>query len=80
MPTEKGGWSTHNEIDYIDKLISAKAAPNMFTEPRGLLNNYIDSAKKRRKHHTFGSVDADQVIGYAQNLSQKLFRGARRML
>lgn len=79
MPTEAGGWTTHNEIDYIDKLISGRAAPNMFTEPQVLLNNYIASAKKRRKHDTFGDVDADQVIGHAQNLRQKLLRDARCM-
>ena len=77
MPTEKGGWTTHNEIDYIGKLMSGKAAPNMFTEPQVLLKNYIASAKKRRKRDTFGDVDADQVIGHAQNLRQKLFRDAR---
>ena len=82
MPTESGGWTTGNEIAYIDGMVSKKfsnAVVIQLASREKLLNNYIRSAKKRRAWDTFGTVDADQVIGYAQNLRQKLFRGARCM-
>ena len=71
------GWTTRNEIKYINGLISG-----MFREKsrygrsrrlpvEGLLKNYINSAKKRERWGTFGSVDPKKVIAYAQEQLEK---------
>ncbi len=60
------GWSTKNEIEYIDKLISGKASENVRAPKEVLLKNYIRSAKRRRARGTFGAVKARDVIRYAR--------------
>lgn len=71
------GWSTRNEVAYIDGMVSKKwsqAVVIQLASRKELLDNYIRSAKKRRDWGTFGDVDAGQVIGYAKTLRQKLVR------
>ena len=71
-------WSTGNELDYLHKLVYG----GLFIGPGSghqcnipndvLLNNYIVSAKRRRKLDTFGYVDADVVINEAEEMLSKL--------
>jgi len=71
-------WSTANEISYINDLVSGA----VFVRPggnylpqnstRGLLRNYIASAKKRKQFKTFGDVDTKTVIRYAEDTLEKL--------
>jgi hypothetical protein len=69
-------WSTNNEKDHIDQLVSGAFAwkgpyvPRLSPEER--LQSYIKTAKMRKKWDTFGGVNADEVILYAQGLLDKL--------
>jgi hypothetical protein len=65
-PMDGNGWSTQNEIDYIDKLVSGKALESVRAPTEVLLRNYIRSAKRRRAWGTFGSIKAQKVIRYAR--------------
>lgn len=70
------GWNTHNEIDFIDGLISGKWREERVRyerTPIELLTGYIRHAKDRKKWGTFGqNVNPDEVIKYAQKLLKKL--------
>lgn len=71
-------WSTGNELEYLKQLVYG----GLFSGPgcghrcqvpvEVLLGNYINSAKKRKKWGTFGYVDPDVVIGYAEEMRSKL--------
>ena len=71
---EKGSWTTLNEIKYLDGLICGKwvIPGKIIPEPEVLLTSYIRSAKKRKACNTFGKVDADKVIAYAENTLSRL--------
>ena len=65
-------WTTGNEKEYIDGLVSGK---NLHNCPHTcaisvdeLLSNYISSATRRKICGTFGSVNATEVIAYADKL------------
>ena len=63
------GWTTVNELDYIKGLISGKVfntGESLKLKPRALVQNYLRSAKKRKAWETFGSVDPDCVIKFAE--------------
>ena len=63
-------WSTKNECDYIRDLLSRKSlymCPHSIDMDNAtLLRNYIRSAKARMMAGTFGDVDSQAAIAYAQ--------------
>jgi len=60
-------WTTGNERAYIDLLMSGKYTKQKPPEdPQVLLRTYIVSATRRRRWGTFGEVDGNKVIAYAQ--------------
>jgi len=64
------GWSTENEISYINFLAAGGTEEQ---RRRGvsvelLLTNYVKSAEKRRKWGTFGTANAGKIIKHARGL------------
>jgi hypothetical protein len=68
-------WTTGNEKDYIDGILSGanlRNCPHQCALSNAeMLKNYIKSAQLRRKHNTFGSVSATEVIAHAERLLEK---------
>ena len=62
-------WTTHNEIDYINGLITGKwlREDKLPPDPKSILKLYIKHAKWRRDNGTFGAVFAKKVIKYAED-------------
>jgi len=60
-------WSTKNEINYLDGLVSGKWRHSE-VPIEALLKNYIKSAKHRVMNDTFGDVNGSDVIKHAQGL------------
>lgn len=65
-------WTTDNEIKYINSLARGTyPRENQIPADRDLLlTNYIRSAKRRLRWHTFGEVDPYAVIAHAEKLLQ----------
>jgi len=76
--TTVAGYNTSNEKQYIDQLISGAAfsgpgipyKPQHPPEERLML--YIKHAKRRKAQGTFGQVDADEVIAYAESILERI--------
>ena len=64
------GWTTDNEIDYIDSLHRGTYPRERIkpADPKLLLSNYIKSARKRIEWGTFGSVDGRVAVAHAEKL------------
>jgi hypothetical protein len=62
------GWSTTDETKFVDYLASRPGKPDWLgcKTARQLLLGYIEHAKQRIKLKTWGTVDAKEVIRYAQ--------------
>jgi hypothetical protein len=66
-------WNTDNEKHvYIDSLVAGtyRENPQLTAEER--LINYIRSAKRRMRWKTFGSVDGEEVVRYAEEQLMRL--------
>lgn len=63
-------WSTRNELSYINALADGSwrkwcdDPPDISDEE--LLSNFLRGAEARKRHKTYGTVDADQVIKAAR--------------
>jgi len=69
------GWTTNNEVAFIDGLISGKYLEGKVLNktPIDLLTGYIRHAKNRKRWDTFAdNSDPDEIIKYAQGLLDKL--------
>jgi hypothetical protein len=67
-------WTTYNEIDYIRGLVSgvniANCPYNWKLTRNDRLDNYIKSARRRIAWGTFGGVDGEEVIRFAEALKE----------
>lgn len=62
------GWSTKNEMDHLDGLLTGKWTGIPPENPDKLLRSYIRGVKNRILYHTWESVDGEEVLQYATKL------------
>jgi len=65
------GWTTDNEMRYIDSLVREEFTSGKVPVEQ-ILRNYIKGARRRTLWGTFGQVEGHKVIAYAKAALDRL--------